>query len=117
MAKSILELMIGNIDEKRDYRKFMKRVNALPKDYRFAFRKIQHYMYNFGIEGCNMTMLTDLVNLFEVSAAEGKAVLDIIGSDVATFCDELFNASIINSGTTRENLNQDILKYFYGEGK
>lgn len=115
MPKSIIELVVGDLGEKRAYRQFMKRVNALPKDYRFAFKKIQHYIYHFSAVSYNMEMFTDLLDLFEASAAEGKAVLDVIGSDVAAFCDELIRAFTNNANTTREKLNQDILKHFYGE--
>lgn len=42
----------------------------------------------------DLTMFTDLVDLFEASAAEGREVLDVIGSDVGKFCDEFMRASI-----------------------
>ncbi len=116
MPKSFLELIVGSLDEKRAYRQLMKRVNALPKDYRFAYKKIQHYMYYFEASGCDMDMLTDLLDLFEASACEGKAVLDVLGSDVATFCDELIRATTQHGATTREKLNEDILNHFYGKG-
>lgn len=115
MPKSIIELVVGDLGEKRAYRQFMKRVNSLPKDYRFVFKKIQHYMYNFGAVGCDMEMLTDLVGLFETSAADGKTAFDVIGSDLANFCDELIRASTNNTATTREKLNQEIFKYFNEE--
>lgn len=115
MAKSFIELVVGDLGEKRDYRQFMKRVKALPRDYRYAFKKIQNYMYYFGDAVCDMTMYTDLLELLEVSAAEEKGVLDILGSDVAAFCDDLIRASASNTITTREKLNQEVLEYFYKE--
>lgn len=115
MAKSMIELIAGDLEEKKAYRQFMKRVNSLPKDYRFAFKKIQHYMYHFGATGCNMDMYIDLVDMFEINAADGKEVLDVIGSDVAAFCTELIHASSTHTTTTREKLNEEILKHFYGE--
>lgn len=117
MSKSIVELLVGDLGEKRAYRQFMKRVDALPGDYGFAFKKIQHYLYYFGNAGCDMAMLADLVDLFETSAAEGKPVLDVIGGDVAGFCDELVRASAPDAVTPREKLNQEILAHFHREGK
>lgn len=117
MAKSIIELLIGSLDEKRAYRRFMKRVNALPKDYRFAFKKIQHYLYNFGSPGCDMAMYNDLVDLFEASASAGKPVLDVIGRDVSGFCDALLLASSSGTLTPREKLNKEILTRFHREVK
>ncbi len=42
MLDSIIKLIIGDLEEKREYKQMMKSVDALPKDYKFAFRKIQH---------------------------------------------------------------------------
>lgn len=112
MFKSFIQLIVGNLDEKRIYRQFKKRVNALPKDYRYAFKKIQHYLYYVDISGCDMSLFTDLVELFEDSAAHNKPVLDIVGNDVASFCDELVLASATKNPTTREKLNKEILDYF-----
>lgn len=113
MTKSVVELLVGGLDEKRIYRRIMKRVNTLPKDYRFAFKKIQHYMYHFDSAGSDMNMFADLVDLFEASAAEGKPVLDVVGSDVCEFCDELIRASSIDTLTTREKFNKEILEWFH----
>lgn len=114
MAKSFLELIVGDLDEKRAYRKFMKRVDALPKEYRYSFKKIQHYFYNFSVD---MSMLSDLLEMFEESAAEGKSVIDVIGSDVADFCDELLRVSTKHTKTSREKLNEEIQRYFHKEDK
>lgn len=115
MSKTILELVVGNLEEKKTYRQFMKRVNALPDEYRYTFKKIQQYMYTLGSESCNMSIFKDLVDLFEASASENKPVLQVIGNDVASFCDELILASTTNTQCLREKLNQEILNYFDGE--
>lgn len=41
MPDSFIKLIIGDTESKQTYKQKMKRVAALPKDYRFAFRKIQ----------------------------------------------------------------------------
>ncbi|WP_141501124.1 DUF1048 domain-containing protein [Paenibacillus luteus] len=118
MLDSIIKLLIGDLEEKRVYKQFMKRVDALPKDYRFAFRKIQHYMFSVGPPGGDMTIFTDLtmftnlVDLFEESAAEGRQVLDVIGCDVGKFSDEFMRASVTNTETLREKLNKEIMEKF-----
>ena len=50
MNKSILEVVFGDLDEKNAYRQKMKRVKALPENYRTAFKKIQKYLYHHGEE-------------------------------------------------------------------
>lgn len=123
MIDKFIKLIIGDLDEKREYKQMMKRVEALPKDYSFAFKKIQKYMYTVGAPGGNMTiftdmtMFTDLVDLFEVSAADGRQVIDVIGSDVDKFCDEFMSAYITNSETLREKLNKEIMEKFNNEGR
>jgi DNA-binding ferritin-like protein (Dps family) len=118
MLDSIIKLIIGDMEEKRAYKQMMKRVDALPKDYRFAFRKIQHYMYSVGAPGgdmtifTDMTMFTNLVDLFEASAAEGRQVLDVIGSDVGKFSDEFMRASVTDTETLQEKLNKDVMERF-----
>lgn len=123
MFDSIIKLIIGDLDAKKEYRQFKKRVDALPKDYRYAFRKIQHYIYNVGCGGVDSHTFSDwsvfinLIELFELSAGEGKQVLDVIGNDVKTFCDEFMLAAAVNKGTMREKLNKEIMEKFNKEGK
>lgn len=116
MAKSWILWMIGDLEEKRAYRRFMKRVNALPDEYRYAFKKMRNYLYNTDLTGCE-TVFADLVELLEASAAEGKPVLAVIGGDVAAFCDELVRASAPSAHTSRETLNQEILEHFHRKGE
>ncbi|MFB7140715.1 DUF1048 domain-containing protein [Gottfriedia sp. NPDC056225] len=89
--KKFIELIIGDIESKKEYKAFMKKVNSLPKDYAFVFKKIQKYMWNFGY-GFGEEII-NLYELFEASSAEGKHVLDVTGEDVAAFADELMALS------------------------
>ncbi|SHN02311.1 DNA-binding ferritin-like protein (Dps family) [Anaerosporobacter mobilis DSM 15930] len=123
MIDNFIKLVIGDLDEKREYKQVMKRVDALPKEYRFALKEIQKYMYTVGAP-CgsmaifsNMNTFTDLVELFEVSAADGRKVIDVIGSDVDKFCDEFMCAHITDSDTLREKLNNEIMEKFNKEGR
>ncbi len=102
--------------DKRQYRRMMARVKALPKDYQFVFQKIQHYMWSYST-GYGMDMvqiLEDMVGLFEGGAAEGKSVLDVTGTDVAAFCDELLQHAKTYTAKWRENLNHDIMQELGG---
>jgi DNA-binding ferritin-like protein (Dps family) len=89
--KKFIELIIGDLESKKEYKAFMKKVNSLPKDYAFVFKKIQKYMWNFGF-GFGEEII-NLYELFEASAVEGKHVLNVTGEDVAAFADELMALS------------------------
>ncbi len=99
-------------EEKREYKQQMARVEALPKDYQYVFKKIQEHMWKFASgSGYDMMKLHyDLIELFEAGAAEGKQVLEITGDDVAAFCDELLRSTNTYMETWRETLNRDIQK-------
>ncbi len=118
MLDSIVKMVIGDLEEKKEYKQFMMRVDALPKEYSYAFKKIRQYMYSVGSPNgditifTNMEMFTNLVDLFELSAAEGKSVLDVIGNDVGKFSDEFMRASAGNAETLREKLNREIKEHF-----
>jgi DNA-binding ferritin-like protein (Dps family) len=123
MFDSIIKLVIGDIEEKRAYKQMMKRVHDLPKDYRFAFRKIQHYMFTVGSPNGDktifrdLTMFTNLVDFFEENAAEGRPVLDVIGSDISAFSDEFMRASAASTENPQEKLNKEIKENLNKKGQ
>jgi len=106
------------IRSKREYRQQMARVEALPEDYQYVFKKIQSHMWMFAAgSGYDMMKIHyDLIDLFEAGAAEGKQVLEITGEDVAAFCEELLRSASTYTENWREALNRDILKKL-GKGK
>jgi DNA-binding ferritin-like protein (Dps family) len=106
------------IESKREYKEQMARVEALPKDYQYVFKKIQGHMWMFAAgPGYDMLKLHyDLIELFEAGAADGKSVLEITGEDVAAFCDELLRNARTYTEDWREKLNRDILNKL-GKGK
>lgn len=99
------------LEDKREYRRMMTRVDALPEDYRFAYNKIQHYMWKF-VSGGGLDIVAlqaDLLELFEEGAAEGKNVYDITGEDVAAFCDDLLTGAKTYQSTKQDALNRAIM--------
>ncbi len=119
MVDSFLNLVLGDLDEKKAYRQVMKRADALPEDYRFAFKKIQHYLYYFGEVGCSLDLYSDLIDLFEESAAQGKQVLDVVGEDVSAFSEQLVSALLTDADTgqtPQEKFNEEIRQHFHKEG-
>ena len=82
------------IDGKRQWRAHMARVKALPPDYRIVYKQIQRYLFKIGPADLpDGRLLSGIVEFFEEGAAAGTGVLELIGSDVAAFCDDLVTNS------------------------
>lgn len=97
---------------KREYKAMMGRVDALPEDYRFVFKKIQDYTWKFASgSGYDMVDIQEgLVDLFEQGAAEGRSVIEITGEDVAGFVDELMAEAQTYTDKWGSDLNAAIAK-------
>jgi DNA-binding ferritin-like protein (Dps family) len=91
------------IEGKRQLRAHMARVKALPQDYRIVYKEIQRYLFKVGpIDVFDGRLLSGIVDFFEEGAAAGKGVLELIGNDVAAFCDDLVDGSHTCAGTRQE---------------
>lgn len=114
---NIFKLILGAKSDKDEYQKLQQRVEALPEDYRFVFKKMQQYMMNFaGGSGMDIVALcSGLVEMFEQGSADGRNVSDIIGDDPAGFCDELMRNADTWTDKLRRNLNGSINKKLRGE--
>ena len=82
------------IEGKRQWRAHMARVRALPPDYQIVYREIQRYLFKVGpTDLADGRLLCGIVDFFEEGVAAGRGVLELIGSDVAGFCDDLVKDS------------------------
>jgi DNA-binding ferritin-like protein (Dps family) len=82
------------IDGKKQWRAHMARVKALPPDYQIVYKEMQRYLFKVGsIEVAAGRLLSGIVDFFEEGVADGKGVLELIGNDVAAFCDDLVSGS------------------------
>ncbi|WP_406638668.1 DUF1048 domain-containing protein [Amycolatopsis sp. WGS_07] len=78
------------IEGKKQWRAHLARVKALPRDYQIVYHEIQRYFFKVGPIGLtDGPLLSELVDFFAEGAAAGKGVLQLIGDDVAAFCDDL----------------------------
>lgn len=112
----IIDTIIGNLDEKREYKRNEARAKALPREYADAYKEIKNYLFSTsGI--VTMEPLKVLVDMFEEAAAEGKKVLDITGPDVAAFADELVRGEKSYFEQQREKLNKNIANKLKKSGK
>ncbi|MFH9984086.1 DUF1048 domain-containing protein [Streptomyces luteogriseus] len=82
------------IEGKKQWRAHVARVKALPPDYQIVYKEMQKYLFKVGpVSLSDGPLLPGIVDFFEEGVAEGKGVLDLIGTDVAAFCDDLIKDS------------------------
>lgn len=100
------------IEEKKEWRAHMARVKALPKDYQIVYKEIQKYFFKVGpVELTDgIDLLSGIIDLFEDGVALGKGVLEVTGSDVAAFCDELIKDSKTYADVCEEYVDQEVNK-------
>jgi DNA-binding ferritin-like protein (Dps family) len=85
---------------KKQWRAHLARVKTLPPDHQIVYKEIQRYLFKVGsIDSPNGRLLSGIVDFFEEGAAAGKGVLELIGNDVAAFCDDLVRDSRRPSGS------------------
>jgi DNA-binding ferritin-like protein (Dps family) len=100
----IITTLIGELGQKRAWKAVEKRAAALPHDYLVMYKEIKSYL--FTSSGLNsMEVFTHIVDLFEQSAAANIPVLEVTGTDVAAFCDELIRDESSYFNDNRNKLN------------
>jgi DNA-binding ferritin-like protein (Dps family) len=82
------------IEGKKQWRAHLARVKALPPDYQIVYKEMQKYLFKVGpVDLADGRLLSGIVDFFEEGTADGKGVLELIGDDVAAFCDDLIKDS------------------------
>ena len=95
------------IEGKKQWRAHLARVKALPPDYQIVYREMQKYLFKVGPVGLlDGTLLPGIVDFFAEGAATGKGVLELIGNDVAAFCDGLIKDSPTFADRYQESLTR-----------
>lgn len=103
----IINTIIGDLNEKKEYRQNEARAKALPPEYAEAYKDIKGYIFSTsGI--LTMEPLKSLVDLLEEAAADNRRVLDVTGPDVAAFADELVRDTASYHDKQREKLNKKL---------
>ena len=90
MAAGWIEKITGPFDQKKRYRQYKARKEALPANYRTAINALERYLTYFGsiTKGeILVSMLEDLADLFEQSAASGTPIRAIVGEDPVEFAE------------------------------
>ncbi|MFD3649478.1 DUF1048 domain-containing protein [Streptomyces cyaneofuscatus] len=94
------------IEGKKQWRAHTARVKALPPDYRIVYKEMQKYLFKIGpVDLPDGPLLPGIVDFFEEGAA-GKGVLELIGTDVAAFCDDLVKDSRTYADVYQESISR-----------
>jgi DNA-binding ferritin-like protein (Dps family) len=94
------------IEGKKQWRAHMARIRALPPDYQIVYKEMQRYFFKVGPVGlADGSLLSGIVDFFEEGVAAGKGVLELIGNDVAGFCDDLIKDSRTYADIYQESIS------------
>ncbi|GAA5208912.1 DUF1048 domain-containing protein [Microbacterium kyungheense] len=91
MAAKWYEVVTGSLEQKKQWRQYKARVEALPEPYRGAAKAVERYLMYAGgvVDGDTIVqMYADLADLWERAVADGTSVRDLVGDDPATFAEE-----------------------------
>ncbi len=95
MAAKWIELVTGSHEQKKQYKQYRARIEALPEPYRTVAKALQRYfMYCGGvIDGeTALKMWADFVDLWERAAADGTPVREIVGENPVEFAEAFTQA-------------------------
>ena len=96
MAAKWIERVTGSLEQKKRFKQYRARIEALPEPYRTVAKAIERYfMYSGGmtIDGeTALKMWGDLVDLWERAAVDGTPVRTIVGEDPVDFADTFAQA-------------------------
>ena len=95
MAAKWIETLTGSLEQKKQYKQYKARIEALPEPYHASAKAVERYlMYSGGvIDGdVMMTMFGDFADLWERAATDGTPVRDIVGEDPVEFAESFAQA-------------------------
>ena len=90
-----IETLTGSLEQKKQYREYKERIEALPEPYGTAAKALQRYFIYYGgvTDGeTALTMTGDFVELWERAAADGTPLREIVGEDPVEFAETFAQA-------------------------
>jgi DNA-binding ferritin-like protein (Dps family) len=89
MSQEWIEKVVGSLAQKGRYRKYKARAERLPAKYHTAIDALERYLMLFGPTNGDgiLSMLEDLADLFEQSAANGTPIREIVGENPVEFAE------------------------------
>ena len=95
MAARWIELVTGSLDQKKQYKEYRARIEALPEPYGAVAKALQRYIMVYGgvTDGeTAVKMFGDSADLWERAAADGTPVRAIVGDDPVEFAETFAQA-------------------------
>ncbi|WP_029136623.1 DUF1048 domain-containing protein [Nakamurella lactea] len=95
MAAKWIETLTGSLEQKKEYRQYASRIDALPEPYAAAAKALQRYLtYYAGVTdgGTLLSMMGDHVELWERAAADGTTLHAIVGDNPVEFAEAFAQA-------------------------
>jgi DNA-binding ferritin-like protein (Dps family) len=95
MAAKWIELVTGSLEQKKRYRQYRARIDALPEPYATVAKALQRYLMYCGgvIDGETiLKMWDDFVDMWERAAVDGTPVRTIVGENPVEFAETFAQA-------------------------
>jgi DNA-binding ferritin-like protein (Dps family) len=96
MAPKWIEMVTGSLEQKKQFKQYRARLEALPEPYRTAAKALQRYFMYYGggvMDGETvLKMFGDFADLWERAAADGTPIREIVGGDPVEFADAFAQA-------------------------
>ncbi|WP_404430317.1 DUF1048 domain-containing protein [Microbacterium lacus] len=95
MAAKWIELLTGSLEQKKQYKQAVARMDALPEPYRTTAKAYQRYFMYYGgtVDADDLVrMWSDFADLWDRAAADGTSVQAIVGDDPVGFGEEFVQA-------------------------
>lgn len=95
MAAKWIEMLTGSLEQKKQYKQSMARVESLAEPYRSAAKALNRYFMYYGglTDGDTLvTMIGDHADLWERAEVDGTPIRDIVGDDPVEFAETFARA-------------------------
>ncbi len=95
MAAKWIETLTGSLEQKKQYKQYKARLEALPEPYRGSAKAFERYfMYYGGITDGDtlVTMVSDFADLWERASVDGTPVRAIVGDNPVEFAEDFARA-------------------------
>ena len=95
MAAKWIETITGSLEQKKQYRQYKARIEALPEPYGPTAKAFQRYFMYYGAVSDGDTlvsMLGDFADLWERAAADKTPIRAIVGDDPVAFAEAFAQA-------------------------